>query len=189
MSQGLSFGVSWLAVKKIRRTDSAGLVCRSVSHHLPYRPCTFLLHAPTPLPATNSPRRFGKEFTHTFSFWTLRTPTIDMPSPGPNMASASPKDDSLRFRTTISNALTDQLPTLHDRRGLAFRSLSPLRTQEEVRQEHEFLASLLREAMSIIEDEINDYEGDDTDDSADDDDGNAGRGASSNYSYYGDRKQ
>jgi hypothetical protein len=113
-----------------------------------------------------------------------------MPSPGPNMGSGSPKDDSLRFRTPISNAITDLLPTLYDPRGLLFRSLSPLRTQEE---QHEVLASILREAMSIIEYEIDDGDGEeddeDEDSSADDNDGNTGRGASSNYSNYGDRKQ
>jgi hypothetical protein len=69
-----------------------------------------------------------------------------MPFSGCNKGCGSPKDDSLRFRTTrtISNALTDRLPTLHDPRG----SLSPPRTQEE--QHHEVLASILGEAMSIL---------------------------------------
>jgi hypothetical protein len=110
-----------------------------------------------------------------------------MPNPGPNMGSRSPKDDSLRLRTTISNALTDQLPTsLHDPRGSPVRSLSPLRTQEE---QHEFLASILREAMSIIESEIEDGEDDDDDDSADDDDGDTGRETSKNLGNYGYSKQ
>jgi hypothetical protein len=107
-----------------------------------------------------------------------------MPIPGSNKGSGSPKDDSLRSRTTISNALTDQLPTLHDPRG----SLSPLRAQEE--QHHEVLASILGEAMSILAEAMSIIENEiDDDDSADDDDGNSGRGASSNSSNYGGRKQ
>lgn len=103
-----------------------------------------------------------------------------MPNPGLNMGSGSPKDDSLRSRTTLSNALASQLPALHDPRGSPVHSLSPLRTQQE---QHEFLSSILREAMSVIDIEIDD------DDSADDDDDSTGRGASSNSSNYGGRKQ
>jgi hypothetical protein len=146
-----------------------------------------LLHDPTTPPATNSTTRHNCKGIHTyFLFLHPTTPTIDMLNPGPNMGSGSPKDGSLRFRTTLSNALTDQLPSLIYSRASPFRSLSPLRTQEEQR---EALASILREAMSIIESEIDDGSYEDDDDSAGDDDGNTSRGASSNSSNYRDRNQ
>jgi hypothetical protein len=104
-----------------------------------------------------------------------------MPYPG----SGPPKeDDSPRSRApSLSNSLIDQMLStrylpLHSR-DFPVRSLLPRRTQEEQR---EFLASFLREAMSIID---NDF--DDEDDDSADDDGN--RGVSSNSSNYGDTKQ
>jgi hypothetical protein len=114
-------------------------------------------------------------------FFFLHPTTIDMPNPG----SGSPKeDDSLRSRNS-SNSLTDQLVStlvyqpLHPR-GLPVRSLLPRRTPQEQR---EFLASVIREAMSIVDDEFG--EGEDDDSANDDGKG----GVSNNSSNYGDSKQ
>ena len=101
----------------------------------------------------------------------------------PNPGSGPPKeDDPLRSRTS-SNSLSDQMlsthyPRLHSR-GFPVRSLLPRRTQEE---QLEFLASIIREALSLIE---NDF--DDEDDDSADSEGN--RGVSSNSSNHGDTNQ
>jgi hypothetical protein len=96
----------------------------------------------------------------------------------------SSKDDSLRRRTS-SNALTDNLlsmrfqPPLHPRGSLTVRS--PRRTPHEQR---EFLASMLREALAVVDD---DCDFNDDDDSADDDDKKVG--SSNSSTSHGDRKQ
>jgi hypothetical protein len=78
------------------------------------------------------------------------------------------KDDSLRSRTS-SNALTDNLlsmrfqPPLHLRDSLTVHSLLPRRTPQEQR---EFLASILSQALAIVDDDYDFY--DDDDDSTDD---------------------
>jgi hypothetical protein len=98
----------------------------------------------------------------------------------------SSKDDSPRSPTpSPSNSLTDHLLsirdlTLHPSVSTAL-SQSPRRTPQE---EREFLASVMREAMSIIDDDIDDADNDD--DSADDD---GDRGASGNSDDCGHIKQ
>jgi hypothetical protein len=98
----------------------------------------------------------------------------------------SSKDDSPRSRTpSPSNSLTDQLSpirhlTLHPSVPTT-RSQSPRRTPQEQR---EFLASVIREALSVIDDDFRDADNDD-----DSDDDNGVRGASGNSDDYGDSKQ
>jgi hypothetical protein len=98
----------------------------------------------------------------------------------------SSKDDSLRSRTP-SNSLTDHLLSMRylpaHPRVSTVRSLLPRRTQQE---EHEFLASILSEAMSIID---NDFDNEGGDDDSADDDGNGSGSSSTNSTNYGDRKQ
>jgi hypothetical protein len=81
--------------------------------------------------------------------------------------SGSSKDDSLRSRTSpialTDNLLSMRFQPLHPRGSLTVRSLLPCRTPQEQR---EFLASILSEALAIVDD---DYDfNDDDDDSTDD---------------------
>jgi hypothetical protein len=134
------------------------------------------------LPYRNFPLSATRHYTrHTiFSFcifYTTNTYPSVMSGPG------SSKEDSLRSRTS-SNALTDNLSSmryqpLHLRSSPTVRSLLPRRTPQEQR---EFLASILSEAMSIVDD---DYPFDD--DSADDDDNQGG--SSNSSTSHGDRNQ
>jgi hypothetical protein len=111
--------------------------------------------------------------------------TLQYRHPGSNMSDPGPsKDDSPRSPTpSSSNSLTDHLfrdLTLHPSVSTA-RSQLPRRTPQE---EREFLASVIREAMSIIDDGLEDA---DNDDGSADDDGD--RGASGNSDDCGDIKQ
>lgn len=105
----------------------------------------------------------------------------------PNPGSEPPKEDDSPRPRTSPNSLTDQMLStryllLHSR-GFSARSLLPRRTPQEQR---EFLASVIREATSIIEnDNDNDFDEDD-DDSAD---GEGNRGISRNSTNYGDTTQ
>jgi hypothetical protein len=100
----------------------------------------------------------------------------------------SSKDDSPRSRTpSPSNSLSDQLLSTRyltlPPRISRDRSQLPRRTPQEQR---EFLASVIREALSIIGNDFDD-EDVDVDDSAYD--GGKSGGVSGNSNDYGDEKQ